>query len=428
MKRLDVLIEMNGAQQYTGSIEVNDFGEGRFTYDSAYLQREGAAAVSCNLPLREESFSETETRIFFEGLLPEGFTRRSVAGWIHTDADDYLGILAGLGSECLGAVKICEEGMEDSAEPHYEPMAMEQIRALAREGASKSAELVTKAHLSLAGASGKVGLYFDEKDGSWFLPHGDAPSTHIVKQSHVRLGGIVTNEQLTMKTAGLCGLTVPDSFIINVGESRDEDILLATERFDRLFTGNGMVLQGLEVPKRLHQEDFAQALGIPPVLKYETENRNYLGRMFSLLRKVSSDPIRDQMALWDILMFDFLTGNTDNHLKNVSILYDPGLKGIRLAPAYDIVSTCVYDASTRDLAIRLGSGKSLDDTGRSALIEAADKAGIGKTVAMRRLDAIAGKFENALKESSRMLAEQGFPGTEDFAEKILSRGGYCRLA
>ena len=43
MKRLDVLIEMNGVQQYTGSIEVNDFGEGRFTYDSAYLQKEGAA-------------------------------------------------------------------------------------------------------------------------------------------------------------------------------------------------------------------------------------------------------------------------------------------------------------------------------------------------------------------------------------------------
>ena len=324
-------------------------------------------------------------------------------------------------------MKICEEGVDDHVDPHYEPMTMEQIRALAREGASKSAELVTKAHLSLAGASGKVGLYLDEKDGRWFLPHGDAPSTHIVKQSHVRLGGIVTNEQLTMKTAGLCGLTVPDSFIINVGESRDEDILLATERFDRLFTGSGMILQGLEVPKRLHQEDFAQALGIPPVLKYETEDRNYLGRMFSLLRKVSSDPIRDQMALWDILMFDFLTGNTDNHLKNVSILYDPGLKGIRLAPAYDIVSTCVYDASTRDLAIRLGSGTSLDDTGRSSLSEAADRAGIGKTVAMRRLDAIAGQFEKSLKESSRMLAEQGFPGTEDFAEKILSRGGYRRL-
>ena len=427
MKRLNVLIEILGAQQHAGSIDVNDFGEGRFRYDRAYLEKEGAAAISCNLPLREDPFSENETRIFFEGLLPEGFTRRSVAGWIHTDADDYLGILAGLGSECLGAVKICEAGSDSPSDPHYEPLSMEQIRALAREGASKSAELVTKAHLSLAGASGKAGLYLDEKDGRWFLPHGDAPSTHIVKQSHVRLGGIVTNEQLTMKTAGLCGLTVPDSFIINVGESRDEDILLATERFDRLFTGNGIFLQGLEVPKRLHQEDFAQAMGIPPALKYETEDRNYLGRMFALLRKVSSDPIRDQLALWDLLLFDFLTGNTDNHIKNVSLLYDPGLKGIRLAPAYDIVSTCVYDASTRDLAIRLGSGKSLDDTSRGSLIEAAGKAGIGESVAMGRLDAVAGRFENALKESGRMLAEQGFPGMDAFVAKILSRGGYRRL-
>ena len=418
---------MDGVQQHAGSIDVNDFGDGRFCYDDSWLERDGAAAISCNLPLQKEPFSETDTRIFFEGLLPEGFTRRSVAGWIHTDSDDYLGILACLGSECLGAVKICEEGTDDRNESGYEPMSLEQIRALAREGASKSAELVTKAHLSLAGASGKVGLYLDKKDDKWYLPHGDAPSTHIVKQSHVRLGGIVTNEQLTMKTAGLCGLAAPDSFIVNVGESRDEDVLLATERFDRLFSGNGISLQGLEVPRRLHQEDFAQALGIPSSMKYETEDRNYLGKMFSLLRRVSADPVRDQLALWDILVFDFLTGNTDNHLKNVSILYAPDMKGIRLAPAYDIVSTCVYDASTRDLAIRIGNGHSLDDTDRNSFREAADQAGIGQSIAMRRLDAAADRFEAALRESGKILADQGFPGTEAFVEKILSRGGYRRL-
>ena len=98
---------MDGVQQHAGSIDVNDFGDGRFRYDDTWLDREGAAAISCNLPFQKEPFSETDTRIFFEGLLPEGFTRRSVAGWIHTDSDDYLGILACLGSECLGAVKIC---------------------------------------------------------------------------------------------------------------------------------------------------------------------------------------------------------------------------------------------------------------------------------------------------------------------------------
>ena len=38
----------------------------------------------------------------------------------------------------------------------------------------------------MTGASGKVGLYFDDKEQKWYLPLGEAPSTHIVKQSHVR--------------------------------------------------------------------------------------------------------------------------------------------------------------------------------------------------------------------------------------------------
>lgn len=64
----------------------------------------------------------------------------------------------------------------------------EDVKNLAKEGVSESAQLVTKAHLSLTGASGKVGLYYDDKKGEWYLPIGNAPSTHIVKQSHVGLG------------------------------------------------------------------------------------------------------------------------------------------------------------------------------------------------------------------------------------------------
>ena len=64
-----------------------------------------------------------------------------------------------------------------------------QVKALAAEGAQKSVEIVTKSHLSLTGASGKVGLYYHEAGSRWYLPEGTAPSTHIVKQSHVRLEG-----------------------------------------------------------------------------------------------------------------------------------------------------------------------------------------------------------------------------------------------
>ena len=70
-------------------------------------------------------------------------------------------------------------------------------------------------HLSLTGASGKVGLYL--KDGEWYKPLGMAGSTHIVKQSHIRLNNIVQNELLCILTAKNLNLDVINSFIVNMG-------------------------------------------------------------------------------------------------------------------------------------------------------------------------------------------------------------------
>ena len=103
----------------------------------------------------------------------------------------------------------------------------------------------------------------------WYQPNGDAPSTHIVKQSHVRLSDIVTNEQLSLTTASKLGISIPESFIINTGAARDEEILFATKRYDRMIPESPTYTRGLIRPFRLHQEDFAQALGISSYEKYE---------------------------------------------------------------------------------------------------------------------------------------------------------------
>ena len=218
MKTLIVSIECNGVMVPVGSICGSDSSDARFQYSDDYLQSGASTSLSISLPLQTDPFSPAQTSRYFEGLLPEGFTRRSVAEWMHVDEGDYIAILHGLGRECLGAICITEAGENYAAS--YEPITDQQVRELAAEGASKSVELVTKSHLSLTGASGKVGLYFNPTEQCWFLPHGTAPSTHIVKQSHVRLDGIVTNEQLSLKTAERCGINVPNSFIINTGNGK----------------------------------------------------------------------------------------------------------------------------------------------------------------------------------------------------------------
>ncbi len=424
---LDVNIEKDGIQHHVGYIEGNAPEDARFYYAKEYLKKADARPVSISLPLQEETFSAAQTRCFFEGLLPEGFTRRSVAHYIHADEGDYITILESLGKECLGAIRIGDVN-ESAGDEDYEKLSIERVTALAREGATKSAQLVTKAHLSLTGASGKVGLYYDQENNDWYLPKGAAPSTHIVKQSHIRLEGIVINEQLAIRTAAHMGIEVPESFIINVGKSEDEDVLYATKRFDRIFKDEAEKITGMTRPYRLHQEDFAQALGIRSTKKYETEKEDYFRQMFDLLRKYSANPIEDQKKLWNIVIFDYLIGNTDNHLKNYSLLYDEHLKGIRLAPAYDILSTCVYPDSTRDMAFYIGNECSLDDITRDSFRAAASEIGLGTRFALKCFDEQCQKFTHALETAVRELSDLGFERAEIIGKTILKNGGIKNIS
>lgn len=312
MRDLSVFIEVNGVSKCVGALSGNDSNDVRFSYTDEYLSDSGACPISISFPLKEKTFSAQRTRNFFEGLLPEGFTRRCVAERLHIDEHDYVSILAGLGRECLGAVKIIDD-IETEIVSCYRELSSAEVYALAAEGAAESAELVTKSHLSLTGASSKAGLYYDEVNGKWYLPIGEAPSTHIVKQSHVRLKRIVTNEQLSLLTAKNLGIDVPESFIVPT-DGDDEAVLFATKRYDRVFSGKDRFLNGMTVPYRLHQEDFGQALGIAPSDKYEKHNEGYLKMLFEVIRQYSSDPMTDSIRLWDICVFNYLIGNTDNHI------------------------------------------------------------------------------------------------------------------
>lgn len=279
----------------------------------------------------------------------------------------------------------------------------------------------------MTGASGKVGLYYNDQEQQWYLPIGEAPSTHIVKQSHVRLKRIVANEQLCLLTAKNLGIEVPESFIVNTGNSEDEDILFATKRYDRKMNAKGKTLGGLLLPCRLHQEDFAQALGIAASAKYEKNHEGYLKKVFDVLRNYSSDPITDQLKLWDICVFNYLVGNTDNHIKNLSLLYGEDLKTIRLAPAYDIISTMIYENSTDHMALSIGGMYQINEITRASFEKEADMVGLGKKIVMRRFDIMAERFESAMIQAKEVLKEQGFHHMDAICDQILKKGGIAYL-
>lgn len=335
---LSVYIEKNGKQEYVGKIVGDSSVDACFSYDDSYIEKNGKP-ISISLPLEEKAFDEKRTRYFFEGLLPEGFTRKCVADWMQKDVNDYLSILAGLGNECLGAIQILDEN-SGKIVPDYRKLTEREVEILAKEGASESAEIVTKSHLSLTGASGKVGLYYDKANSQWYLPLGSMPSTHIVKQSHVRLEKIVVNEQLCLLTASNLGIKVPNSFIINSQKMQGENILFATERYDRKFKKENYMLKDLQIPFRFidmilndslikELESYRQ-----PYIGKEKNTQNYAEKVYRTYT-CSFSTNKDSLTMWNYyatsgsgvnLIFDFAWNlfegsdisevNNSSHLEN----------------------------------------------------------------------------------------------------------------
>ena len=122
-------------------------------------------------------------------------------------------------------------------------------------------------------------------------------------------------------------------------------------------------------------------------------------------------------------MFNYLIGNTDNHIKNLSLLYGDDLKTIRLAPAYDIVSTMIYESSTENMALSIDGKYNIYDITRDSFVKEAENVGLGSKIAMKRFDTLVSKFEKAMEGAKKELAEKGFAEVEIIGKQIFNKGG-----
>lgn len=409
MKEINVFIEISGIKRLAGVIKYNDSDDAFFSYDEEYIKK--YKAISISLPINKKVFSNIETKNFFDGLLPEGYVRNAIAESMHIDTNDYISLLILLGKECIGALQILEKGYEEN-KFGYKKITKKEIKELAKVNSDKSIDIIKNTHLSLAGASKKIGLYYDEKNSEWYLPLGIAPSTHIIKQSHVRLNDIVINEMFCMLTAKYIGLDVAESFIINTGDYTDDSILYVTKRFDR-YIENGKVY-------RLHQEDFAQCLSIASNNKYENTNENYLEKCVEIINNYSSNALEDNKKLLKILLFDYMIGNTDNHIKNLSIIYDKNMQNIKLSPVYDIVATSLYESTSKDFAMNIGGKRNIDDIS----FDDFKKLPFGKKLINECIDYMRLGFKKAMEKAYDAMMKGGYERTEKIYKKILKNGRF----
>jgi len=339
IERVSTPLDVYLRTEKVGHLWLDDGDRLSFQYDSGWLESDRAMPLSLRLPLRPEPYPDPQARPFFANLLPESELRRAVARRLGLSERNDFALLEAVGGECAGAVSVLPEGSAPSGEGGYRPLDDAQLDALV-------AELPTRPLLageegmrfSLAGAQSKLPVHFDGRTIS--LPLGEAPSSHILKPPIHLYPHTVENEYFCGLLAVRVGLAVPAVTLLHKAQP-----LYLIERYDRRRTADG----GLD---RIHQEDFCQALGIPPERKYEKEGGPSLPQCIKLVRGSSIFPVADVRALLRWVIFNYLIGNADAHAKNASLLLSG--QGPVLAPFYDILSTAVYPGLTERLAMRIG--------------------------------------------------------------------------
>lgn len=193
-----------------------------------------------------------------------------------------------------------------------------------------------------------------------------------------------------LKIAEACGIRTASCTALQFDlEERSVNALLST-RFDRetrIFSGEGLITRG-------HSEDFCQALGLPPGLKYKRDSINPVNRFsaaaVATIARQTSVPTLFQRDFLRHVLFNLLVGNTDNHGKNWSAIHRGG--GTTLAPLYDVVPVFMDRNVTHRLAFRHGTADFVEDFDQNNLLHLLRDLGFGKPQVKRivkQLEALA---------------------------------------
>jgi serine/threonine-protein kinase HipA len=350
MQTLNVWVE--ASPDPVGRLTADDNGAVQFAYAPAWIEAVANFPLSLSLPLRAEPFGDAISRAFFSNLLQENDQLERVIAREGLDRGDIVGLLAHVGADCSGSVSVLREDHPPIKRPgslgqDYDSLSEEdfadlilrlaQGRPLPAEMRDPSPVAGFRRKISLAALPGdRFGL---PKAGS------GAPTTHILKIPDPNHRHEARHEAFVTELAEQAGFNVGACV---AGEVEGQEVLLIT-RFDRLVIEDQVY--------RVHQEDFAQALGLPAELKYERRGRE--GRRFdaSAIARVLDATDRPALARERFLrltLFNLLVGNNDNHAKNHALLHMPGQSPV-LAPFYDLVPVGMVAGFTDELAFRIGN-------------------------------------------------------------------------
>jgi len=329
-----------------GSLAPEGDGECRFAYSREAIERHaagGAVALSRSLPVRPEPHVGEPVRAYVEGLLPQGERREAIADPLGLDPDDGYGLIAEIGADCLGAVTFGRDPVAAAAPADPGSLSwltdaeLEELLQPWPEQPFDEAD-PHRMRFALPGERHKLALVRDEAEDRWAWPQPGVPSTHIVKPESPQLPGMVANEHACSLAYRALGFPVAHTEAVAIAG----DPCLVSKRFDRWGEG---------VASALHQESFAQALGVCPDDGHRrlSPGAPMLSEVAHVLREIGEAGAVE--TLLRVTVCDVLLGCTEMRGANAALLHGP--TGPMLAPFYDIASTEVY-GEVRPMPIVIG--------------------------------------------------------------------------
>lgn len=217
---------------------------------------------------------------------------------------------------------------------------------------------------SITGVQKKLSLHLSKDDLPLRLTLLGYPQGYILKPNSKEYPFIAEAEHLVMTMADTCNIVTAPHALIKL----KDNMAYITKRVDRI--GND----------KIHMEDFCQLSERLTEYKYSGSYE----KCAKIIDKFSINPILDKSEFFFRLIFCYITGNSDMHLKNFSLI-DTGM-GFVLSPAYDLLPVKMIINDEDDLALTL-NGKTRNIT-KNDFLKFADNIGISKSASSKLIKKI----------------------------------------
>jgi len=282
-------------------------------------------------------------------------------------------------------LKLLSPGLKELALLDY--TAEEQLREAA----------IRASKMSIQGVQPKLSAVINIKGGCFELC--DKNGRYILKPQHYIFPELPQNEDLTMHLAATIGIEVP---LHGMVYSKDHSLTYFIRRFDRKGRN-----------EKIQVEDFTQLAGLSRDTKY-----NYsMEKLVKVIDDICTFPAIDKAKLFQRVIFNYLIGNEDMHLKNYSVIVRNNK--VELAPAYDFLnSTIVLSGDIEEIALTLKGKKSNLNAGVLIKYFGQEQCALTDKVIDTTLNTISGAFDswfnlidisflsNEMKEKYRLLLQK----------------------